>query len=70
MDDIFVYTVKLPSTIHEAVLPCCEGYTIYLNEMDSRERQMKAYSHAIKHIRSNDWDRFDVQHIESVAHGL
>lgn len=68
MDDIFVYLTRLPAGIHEAVLPCSEGYTIYLNEIDSRSRQMEAYEHAMKHIQSDDWKRTDVQSIESKCH--
>lgn len=68
MDDIFTYIVDLPSNIHEAVVPCADGYTVYLNEQDSDDRRKEAYSHALKHIRRGDWNASDVQNIEGRAH--
>lgn len=68
MDDIFVYMAELPSTVHEAVMPCADGYTIYLNAGDTRERQIKSYMHALNHIRNCDWEKSDVQEIERQAH--
>lgn len=68
MDDIFIYAVSLPAGVHEVVLPCADGYTIYLSEADSRERQIQSYYHAIRHITGNDWDKTDIQNIEGEAH--
>lgn len=68
-DDIFVYVVDLPEGVHEVVTPCHCGYTVYLNSMDNRETQMKAYGHALHHIENNDFEKNCVQSIELSAHG-
>ena len=69
MDDFFVYCINLPPGIHEAVTPCADGYTIYLNIADSRDVQKKALRHALMHIKENDFARQDVQKIEKERHG-
>lgn len=68
MDDIFVYIVGLPNQIREMVLPCADGYTIYINEMLDDVGRLDAYHHAVDHIKNNDWNKSDVQLIESEAH--
>lgn len=68
MDDIFVYYVGLPTGVREIVMPCSDGFTIYINECLDEEGRMKAYEHALRHIRDNDWSKKDVQEIEYHAH--
>ena len=68
MDSIYVYLADLPGKVSEMVTPCADGYTVYINARMSTERQRKAYNHALKHIRNNDWERTDVQLIEEAAH--
>ncbi len=68
MDDIFIYCVVLPSGVHEMVTPCADGYTVYLNALDCKERQRQALNHVIKHINKADYEKTDVQTIESNAH--
>ena len=69
MDNIYVYFVSLPATtIHEIVLPCCDGYTIYIDDRLSHEQQVAAYRHALEHIRRNDFEKVDVDEIEHEAH--
>lgn len=68
MDDIFVYTVKLPPGIDEVVMPCLDGYTVYLDANLDHESRIKAYEHAVYHIRNHDFERPDVQEIETEAH--
>ena len=70
MDDIFVYFVPLPSSIHEMVTPCADGYTIYIADWLDQDHRIKAYEHALAHIRNNDFEKDNVQEIEMVAHGL
>ena len=72
MDRIFVYLVKLPRGINEAVLPCEDGYTVYLDERLTREELIKAYDHAISHIDNGDCsnDTLTVSQKEFRAHGL
>lgn len=69
-NDIFIYGVQFPGTdIHEAVMPCQDGYTIYLDSRLSMEGKKKAYSHAIGHILNNDFSKDHVGRIELEAHG-
>ena len=69
MDDIFVYIVGLPNQIREMVLPCADGFTVYINEKLDDEKKLQAYCHALEHIKNNDWDKLDVQLIETLRHG-
>ena len=68
MDDIYVYTVKLPPNVYEMVVPCVGGYTIYLSEQLDESRRLAAYNHALEHIRNYDFEKSDVQSIEREAH--
>ena len=70
MDDIFVYFVPFPPTVHEMVTPCADGYTIYIADWLDEAHRIKAYEHALDHIRRNDFEKDNVQEIEMVAHGL
>lgn len=74
MDNIYVYCAALPDGIKECITPCCDGYTIYLNENLSQEQRMMAYQHALIHIENDDFGAGhyagDVQEIEARAHGL
>lgn len=68
MDDIYVYIVRLPYGIKEAVTPCFGGYTIYISEDLSMQGRHRAYQHALKHIQNGDFDKINVQAIEAEAH--
>lgn len=68
MDDIFVYIVRLPYGIKEAVSPCFGGYTVYISEDLSMQGRHRAYQHALKHIKNGDFEKLNVQQIESEAH--
>jgi len=68
LDDIHIYTVKLPDNIKEAVTPSFCGYTVYINQNLSFEQRQKAFIHALKHIQNRDFEKSDVQAIESQAH--
>lgn len=69
MDEIFTYPTDLPPGVHEMVTPCGDGcYTLYINTRDSRERQIEAYRHAIRHIQRQDHEKDDAQTIETEAH--
>ena len=54
MDNIYIYLVKLPPGINEAVLPCEDGYTVYLDERLMGEDLIRAYDHAMEHIDNGD----------------
>lgn len=68
-DSIYTYLVRFPGNrIHEAVLPCFGGYTVYLDERLSRQEQRAAFRHALYHIKNGDFEKFDVDAIEAEAH--
>lgn len=68
MDDIFVYLEPLPGGITEMVAPCFDGYTVYLDPRQSYESMKDSYKHALSHIEHNDFEKEDVQEIETKAH--
>lgn len=69
MDDIYTYLVKLPDGINEVVMPCFGGYTVYIDSRLTREKQIRSYQHALGHIINHDFEKSDVQEIETEAHG-
>lgn len=68
MDRIFTYLIDMPTHTKEMVIPCNDGYTVYINARLSETQQHIAFRHALKHIQSNDFEEYDVQHIELKAH--
>lgn len=67
-DDIYVYMINLPDGVKEAVVPCFLGYTVYINQRLSYEARKKAFAHALLHIRNRDFEKSNVQEVESEAH--
>ena len=66
---IFTYLIDMPTKVHEVVCPCADGYTIYLNSKLSYQDRVKAYTHALRHIESDDFlSEEDIQAIEARAH--
>ena len=62
--DVFVYLVDMP--VDEAVRPCGPfGYCIYINARLSEKGRRDAYFHALRHIENGDFEKDDVQEIES-----
>lgn len=54
---------------NEAVTVNEDGsYTIFINRNLCESKRIKALNHAINHIKSNDFEKDDVQTIECVAH--
>lgn len=68
MVDVFVYCTKMPHGVREMVVPCMDGYTVYVDEELTRNQQQRALLHALNHIVRCDHDGADVQQIESEAH--
>ena len=69
MADVFVYFVKFPEGIKEAVVPCAEGHTIYIDERLDDDMRRRVYEHALAHIRRGDCEGGDVQRIEKEVAG-
>lgn len=68
MDDVFVYFVSLPPGINEMVVPCADGFSVYIDVNLDKAHRINAYQHAMRHINNNDFEKEDVQQIEAVAH--
>ena len=72
-DDVFYYIRKLPHGVKEMVTPCADGYTVYISSALDDEHILKAYEHALEHIRSGHFDienvSSSVQKIEADTHG-
>lgn len=68
MDNIYTYIVRLPNGVHEVVMPCADGYTIYLSDQLDGPTRIRKYRHAIWHIEHDDFSKTDVQEIEAEAH--
>ena len=43
-------------------------YTIVLNHNLTREQNEKSYKHELKHIQNGDFEKIDIQDIETLAH--
>ena len=52
------------------VVPCCDGYSIYISERLDHAQRLNAIGHALLHIERQDFgkDDADIQEIESSAH--
>ena len=68
MDNIYTYLTDLPPKVHEMVVKCLEGYTVYLDSKDSAEDRVRHYEHAFDHILKRDHESNDVQTIEKESH--
>jgi hypothetical protein len=68
-DNIYTYIIDLKSSVPEMVVSNPDGtYSIFLNARYSFERQQESFKHACKHIQNNDFEKTDVQTIETEAH--
>lgn len=66
---INVVYLNMEYGIHEQVTLNHDGsYTIFLNARDSLDMNRFSYIHAMNHIVNNDFEKFDVQEIETEAH--
>lgn len=63
--DIYMYKTPLPPGVNEMVTPCDGGYTVYIDSRLSHEKVLEAYKHAVEHINRDDFQKEDVQLIET-----
>lgn len=73
MDDIFVYTTRLPDGQREITCPCLDGYTVLLDDRLSPQGRKEAFDHAVRHINNHDFEDRDTKNVNSIerfAHGL
>ena len=67
-DNVYVYLVDLPDRVDEMVTPCFDGFTVYISSKLSYAGRVRAYHHALRHIERHDFEKFDVQEIETKNH--
>ena len=69
--DVNVIILDFPTSGKEMVVSNEDGsYTILLNARLSAEERAKAYEHAMRHIREDDFSKSDAQSIEYAAHNI
>lgn len=69
MEDINVQILDMDTMVPEHLVKNADdSYTIFLNARLSRDSQLKYYCHALRHIMENDFQKANVQEIESSAH--
>ncbi len=49
-------------------MPCADGFTVYIDDSLDEYGRMDALAHALRHIKSEDWNKSNVQEIEEKAH--
>lgn len=68
-EDYHVQLIDMEYGIHEQVIKASDGHhTILLNARDADNQRIKGYEHAIEHLRNDDFEKADVQKIETEAH--
>lgn len=68
MDDVFVRIIDMPDNVRGFVIPCEDGYNVYISSRLDRLGRIKAFEHEMKHIIGNDFVKRDVHQIENNAH--
>lgn len=68
MVDVYVYEVDIHGKVSEAVVPCIDGYTVYINRNLPRNRRISALEHAVRHILRGDFEKADAGEIEVENH--
>ncbi len=72
MIDYQVQLINFPdSKTRETVTPNIDGsYTIFIETSLSKKGQQEAFIHAMKHILGNDFEKIDINKIETDAHSI
>lgn len=71
MEEINVQLLNMDTKIPEHLVKNNDdSYTIFINARLSRERQLKSYYHALRHINEDDFYKENVQEIETDAHSI
>lgn len=66
MNDVFVHVMDLPTTVEGFTRLNEDGsYTIVLNARSAYSRRIRTYHHEVRHIIRGDFQKADVQKIES-----
>ena len=71
MEEINVQILNMDTKIPEQLIKNDDNsYTIFLNARLSQESRIKSYYHAMKHIFGNDFEKVDIDKIETDAHNV
>lgn len=72
MIDYQVQLISFPDRkTRETVTPNIDGsYTIFIETSLSKKGQQEAFIHAMKHILGNDFEKIDIDKIETDAHSI
>lgn len=71
LEDINVQLIDMDTKIPEQIVKNQDdSYTIFLNSKLSHDEHLKSYSHALMHIRRNDFDKEDADRIENDTHNM
>ena len=68
MVDVFVYGIDIPGKVNETVVPCIDGYTVYIDRNLPQNRRISALAHAVWHILRGDFEKPDAGEIEEECH--
>jgi len=70
-EDIFVSLINLPDGTNEAVSSNEDGtFSIFINARLSRDGQLRAYNHALKHIQRNDFHKEAIPDVQAIEHSV
>lgn len=68
---IGVHLIDMDSLVKEQVVSNPDGsFSIFINARLSADQQMKAYHHALSHIINSDFEKEDVNQIETDTHRM
>lgn len=56
-DNIRTVLADMPTTISAYTILADDYYTVIINSRLTKERQIKAYTHELRHIQNGDFDR-------------
>jgi hypothetical protein len=69
LENVQVVLYDFKNSVPGTVTPNSDGtYTIFINSRLSREMQEEVYLHELRHIKNGDFDKFNVNMIECMAH--
>ncbi len=68
MVDVFVRTCKLPDKVQAFTMPGYDGMNVYISEDLDEAHRLAAYEHELRHIERKDFEKENVQEIETCTH--
>ena len=61
--------INMPAKIKSQITKNEDGsFSVFINAGLNYESRLEAYKHELRHIKQDDFDKVDVQEIESEAH--